>query len=141
MWSLGVSFYEILTLKTVFPQTCSTADLWKLIEAFDTEQVADGKIGAMMELKQSVDSVHTELLDDIADLLRNDPMIRPSAACLASRESMMIRISRIIMETSLAPMPEKHMQEFKDLLSTSRRAEDLEPAIELNMLPSGTTAA
>lgn len=134
LWSTSASFYEVVTLRPLFSAP-SRQGLWELISSFDPDSkdrdpknVATSTLAVLQESGgRSPGSLHTELTDDITQLLRKDPLQRPTAAALASRSTITRRLRKVFAETDGLAEPQDHFMQFKELVEASNAAENLDP--------------
>lgn len=135
LWSLGVSFYEVATLKSLFPSDCPPEDLKKAILGFNmTEPSTDPALaGASTEVERELSAMRhsTEgswafLGSEITALLQADHRKRPGpAAWLAVRSGTMHRVRDVL--ESLRAFPahsrlEAHFEALKRIAAESLEA-------------------
>lgn len=145
LWCVGVGFYEVLTLQSLFTISSSRNDLSELIVAFDIEEsklfrLKDGRNtakAALASMKSASQGspIYTELIEDIKLLLRQDPLARPSAAHLALKPNIQKHLWRVLAESGFLLEPEEHFEDFKLLCEMSKNAEDLDPPSEAVTYP------
>jgi len=112
IWSVGASFYEVCTLKPLVPSGAPMGEIKEMVKNFVPERMSELRLPMV----------------DLTDLLRQDPLRRPSAAKLASQPTTARRIRTVLAECGALPEEEArkaHFDLFHRVLSESEAAADL----------------
>jgi len=134
VWSVGASFYEVLTLNPLIPNSKALAEIKEIVNSFDPENCTDSNDGknlagaalAALASERPGGAPASELME----LLRRDPLRRPTAAELASRAANAQRLRSVLAEVGTLPeksRQKRHLDFFARVLQESEAAADLPP--------------
>jgi len=129
VWAIGATFYEVLALETMFPRKSALTDLRLRIEGFDPDKV-------VTNLRTKIGSEHMqELVQDICQMLRVDPLDRPSVTSLSGRPQTLQHLRVVLLAARVFATPvvlDAHFAEFDQVLADGARAAMLEAPNELS---------
>lgn len=145
VWSVGATFYEVMTLQPLIPPNTAFNEIKDLVSVFDPEspgsepesQVPNLAGKALATLR---DSQMGAPAAELTELLRQDPLRRPTAAALANRPATAHRLRNALAQGAL-PGPEEqtaHFELFRRVLTESEAAADLPPPPETPKEESAT---
>mmetsp|Transcript_130358 Transcript_130358/g.253880 ORF Transcript_130358/g.253880 Transcript_130358/m.253880 type:complete len:616 (+) Transcript_130358:1215-3062(+) len=136
IWSVGASFYEVLTLKPLIPSNKALAEIKEIVDNFDPDHKTSNAsqnlaVEALAVLAQGGHSGAPA--SELMELLHRDPLRRPTAAALASRAANKQRLRSVLAKFGALPektRQERHLDFFARIVTESDAAADM-PAPEV----------
>jgi len=136
VWSVGSSFYEIITMKSLIPADTPSNQMKDLVMSFDADSRAGPAPGGhrnfAAERMSALSGFPSAPAAELAELLRQVPLRRPTAASLAARPSTARRLRRVLTDHGAVPKKEErcHFDHFERVVKESEAAADLPPPVE-----------
>jgi serine/threonine protein kinase len=123
IWSVGATFYEVLSLKPLFSRAAPVHELQGLIAGFDPQEPGSAASAVLAIMSKKLGPDYKELCSNIRTMLQKHYSKRPSAATLAVGPGILQRLKNIFVETGFVLEPEEHFEEFTNLLNKSIEAD------------------
>jgi len=125
IWAVGSSFYEVITFSTFFPSGQSIKELQSQAEVYEWK--GGPWASAMQSVRSSLPPV-----PDMAEMMRPDPLQRPTASELIGRSNTSRRLKAVLeavgaVTTSLDR--KLHFEDLSRIRSESDSAANLNPAM------------
>jgi serine/threonine protein kinase len=133
MWSLGVSFYEILTLRRLLDCPCEgrASDSSQSALEMTDHRAKLTSMNSEAEIFAALPGRHSNILsnEDLVAVLRCEPLERPAASQLASRPAVTDCLRAVLVGVGAIPeaAQDDHLSEFRHIASESRSALSGEP--------------
>jgi len=123
LWSMGATFYEVLTLTSFFPTGLDIPKLQEAVRQFDFR--AGPWPTALSEVKSSLSPIL-----EIPDVMQSDHLSRPTASELVGRHATFRRLRTVLGAVGALPQADDrnhHFDEFQKVRSESDAAANLDP--------------
>jgi len=123
VWSVGATFYEVLTLTSFFPPSLDIPKLQEAARQFDF--MGGPWPAALSELKSSLSPIL-----ELPDMMQPDHLLRPTASELVGRPTTFTRLRRVLGSVGAFAQGDdrrQHFDEFEKVRSESDAAANLDP--------------